>query len=361
MSFIPAEYYQTIYLIIVLILSIHIFRQYYHFSTIRLGNHSDNPFGLLLMLLFISFIGTRPISDVFADMGAYRGLYNRWSGPFEFRWDTDNKIWDNLNYWLASIQFDPIYYYILIALIYFGCIYWACWKMFPNDKVAAFLVYLGAFSTFSYGTNGLKAGCAAAIFLVALAYRENLKICIPLALVSLGFHHSMQLPLAALAIVIIYHKPKYYFYIWGICLILAALHITYFQNLFASITDEHGAGYLVAEGDEIVANTGFRLDFIVYSAMPVWMGWHTIHKIKNCSNMYLTLLCLYLLTNSVWMLCVYASFTNRIAYLSWLMYPFVLIYPLLKESFPGNRYKFFVKVTSIHLGFTLFMHFVYYS
>lgn len=364
MNFIPAEIYYNVYLIILLILSIYYFSLYSNrnIRSLQTLKYSQKYTGILILSFFVLFIGLRPISEVFADMTSYYGLYNRWSGPFEFTLDTDNKIWDNLNRWLASIQFDPFFYYILIAFIYFGCIYWACCKMFPNDKVAVFLVYLGAFSTFGYGTNGLKAGCAAAIFLVALAYRENLKVCIPLAIISFGFHHSMQLPLAAFFITFFNRNKKYYLYFWLLCLAIAAAHITYFQDFFANLTDEKGAGYLAAEeGGAHVFITGFRPDFILYSAMPVLMGWYAEKKMKCKSLIYDTLLCVYLLTNGIWMLCIYASFTNRIAYLSWCLYPIVLIYPLLKENLGGNQYKLFARVAFLHLGFTLVMQFIYYS
>lgn len=84
--------------------------------------------------------------------------------------------------------------------------------------------------------------------------------------------------------------------------------------------------------------------------------------------MYKTILNLYLCTNAVWCLCMYASYCNRIAYLSWFMYPIVLIYPLLKEDLSGcsllkgrSQYKLFSKVMSYHLGFTLFMELVFYK
>lgn len=74
--------------------------------------------------------------------------------------------------------------------------------------IAAYLVFLAAFSTFSYATNGIKAGAAASIFILALSYSDKLSICIPLLLVSLSFHHSMTLPLAAFALTFIFKNTK---------------------------------------------------------------------------------------------------------------------------------------------------------
>ena len=108
--------------------------------------------------------------------------------------------------------------------------------------------------------------------------------------------------------------------------------------------------------------TGFRIDFVIYSAMPILVGYWAVYKKKlQLSKIYTCLLNLYMVLNGTWMLCMYANFTNRIAYLSWFLYPIVLIYPYLNENWGPTRYKDFSKVMLAHLGFTLFMKFVYYA
>ena len=96
--------------------------------------------------------------------------------------------------------------------------------------------------------------------------------------------------------------------------------------------------------------------------MPVIVGWYALVKKKlQVSDLYKKLLSLYLCLNGVWMLCMYAEFTNRIAYLSWFLYPIVLIYPFLNEQWGRDRYKKFGLVMLGHLGFTLFMNVIYYG
>ena len=207
----------------------------------------------------------------------------------------------------------------------------------------------------------MKAGAAASLFILALAYRENLKVCIPLILVSWGFHHSMQLPVAAFVLTLFYKNPKVYLAFWMICLFIAMAHVTFFQNLFAGMTDESGSRYLTEDTDDWGGKSGLRLDFILYSAMPIWAGYWAMYKKKmRLSEMYLCLLSLYMFINAIWMLCMYAQFTNRIAYLSWFLYPVVLIYPFLNEDLGDNKHKIFYKVMLVHLLFTLFMTFIYY-
>ena len=76
---------------------------------------------------------------------------------------------------------------------------------------------------------------------------------------------------------------------------------------------------------------------------------------------YRDLIHLYICINGIWMLCMYAEFTNRIAYLSWFLYPIVIIYPFIHENLGHNKYKVFGKTILYHLAFTLFMSLIYYK
>ena len=282
--------------------------------------------------------------------------------PFLFDWETENLLFDNLFAWWGSERLGYTSFFVFMAVIYFGAAYLGIRKLFPNHRLTAYLVYLAAFSTFSYATNGIKAGAAASLFILAMGYRENLKVCIPLILISWGFHHSMIMVVAGFVLTLFVKNPKYYFYGWVFCFLMAAAHVTAFQHFFSDFTTEHGAKYLT---DSLVENDGtkggFRIDFILYSAMPVLVGYYAVFKKKmHLSPLYKDLLNLYLCLNGLWMLCMYAEFTNRIAYLSWFLYPIVLIYPFLQEQWGKSRYKTFGLVMLGHLGFTLFMNIIYY-
>ena len=362
MGFIPAQYYNTINLLLILLFTIGIIPKYRQLGANVVLSKSTASSGLMLAILFSFFIGLRPISSVFIDMTQYQGIYNRWSGDFEFSIFAENFIYDNLMNYLASIQFPPVLFYLMIAAIYYGGTFVACRKLFEENSGAAFVVFLAAFSTFSYGTNGIKAGAAAAVFLMALAYRDKLWLSVIFAIASLGLHHSMQLPIAAYVLTLFFKNPKFYFSAWCFCLLIAAAHITVFQHFFAGLSDERGASYLMSDDKGWGGKGGFRIDFIIYSAMPVLVGYWAIYKKKmQLSKFYSNLLNMYLCTNGIWMLCMYVEYTNRIAYLSWFMYPIVLIYPLLNEDWGPSRYRTFYKVAWAHLAFTLFMSFVYYA
>lgn len=363
---IPASLYQTIYLTLVTIMTLFVYSQYQSRNGLRefAPSRTDALVGVLVIFLIL-FIGLRPVSGrYFVDMANYVLYYEVFydGATFIFDWDSENKIFDNLFAWWGSVRLGYTSFFVFVATIYFAGAYLGIRKLFPNHRLTAFLVFLAAFSTFSYGTNGIKAGAATSLFIWALGYRENLKICIPLVLLSWGCHHSMIMVVAAFIVTLFVKNPKYFFWIWGFCFLMAAAHVTAFAHLFAGATTEHGAGYLLGTGGGDRTKGGFRIDFIVYSAMPVIVGWYAVMKKKlHVSDLYKKLLSLYLCLNGVWMLCMYAAFTNRIAYLSWFIYPIVLIYPFLNEQWGRDRYKTFGLVMLGHLGFTLFMNIIYYG
>ena len=160
-----------------------------------------------------------------------------------------------------------------------------------------------------------------------------------------------------------FKNEKWYFYGWLFCLLMAVGHVSFFQNLFAGMTDESGAGYLNWNPNEDWGGkSGFRLDFVIYSAMPVIMGYYVKFKYQLEDKLYDTMLNIYLTCNGIWMLCMYAQFTNRIAYLSWFIYPILLVYPCYAigdETHPLVLVR--KKVVLLLLAFTLFMAFIYYA
>ena len=359
---IPASLYQYLYLLLVTLMTFFAMSLYNKWG--KRGNTKDTSqlVAFLLLILVVFFIGTRPLSGrYFLDMINASINYEQIFGDkFWFEWDTENLIFDNFFRWMACNSIPFTTWLMVMATAYFGLMYLACWKLFEKDVLLAFVVYLGAFSTFSYGTNGMKAGLAASLFLVALAYRDKLWISVPIALLTYGFHHSMTLVIGSYFVVLFVKNPKYFFMGWLFCLLMAALHITFFQMLFAGFTDEHGAEYLLATEETSEAYIGFRPDFILYSAVPIYLGYLMINKYKFQSATYSFLLRLYIMTNAMWMLCMYASFNNRIAYLSWFMYPIVLIYPFVSREKNQQQGKYLRYVVYGHLGFTLFMTFIFY-
>ena len=286
---IPAILYKYLYLIIVALLTLVAMQ-----IRRKPGVMENSISSMLLCVFVVLFIGLRPISPVFVDMLNYT---QGWGYDFEegINWNTENLLFDNLYFFMSNIGAPVESFFLLIAAIYFTCIYCACQKLFPNHILLSFLVYLAAFSTFSYGTNGIKAGAAGSLFLVALAYRDKMWISVLFLLLSWGFHHSMQLPVVAYILTLIFKNEKVYFYGWLFCLMMAIGHITFFQSFFAGFSDERGAAYLMSNSSDMWGGkSGFRIDFVIYSVMPVLMGYFVKYKYKLEDKLYDVILNIYL-------------------------------------------------------------------
>lgn len=357
-----------IYYVAVAILSFLAVSQYEAFSNERMHEvQEESGWGIALFTIILSlFIGFRPVSvEYFVDMENYADSYNalRAADYVFFTAEDSNILFDNLYLYLATHGVNVTYFFLLIAVIYFVCIAWACSMLFPKDKFISILVYLSAFSTYSYGVNGIKAGAAAALFLVAVAFFQRRKWfgVIIFMLLSYGMHHAMVLPLVAFWVCVFVKEPKVFLVFWVACFVVALFHVTFFQELMAGLVNEHGAEYLKGAGGYVKQIFGgFRIDFVLYSIIPMVVGLIAIEKKKIRSEKYEFLLNLYTLCNAIWLLCMYSDYTNRIAYLSWFLYPIVLIYPFLNEEWEGPQYKIFQWVVYGHLLFNLVMVFIYW-
>lgn len=306
----------------------------------------------------------RPAHRAFVDTNNYIQYFDfskAHNSGFKFDPTAENLIFDNIFSYLAINDYSIELFFVFIATVYFGCMAWALIRMFPQDAFYAFVIYLAAFSTFSYGTNGIKAGAAAAVFLVALSYRSKIWLSLLIAMLSWGFHHSMHMVIVAYAITFWIKAPKIYLFIWFICILCGMLHINPLLNIMTNLTDERGAQYLTTMNDQWGGKVGFRLDFLIYSACPIIVGYYTIFKRKIQDRIYVNMFNLYVLCNSLWVLCMYIPFNNRIAYLSWFLFPIVLVYPYFNIRFLNHQYIALNKVAWAQLGFTIFMFAIYYG
>lgn len=354
---ISAEYYELVYMLIIIAFAIPVCNRYVSYTCARAKNGAKEPIGksLWFTILIICYIGVRPNSPRFADGPGY------WYGILDHRWEyyTMEEVSNQfatkyLMSTMSSLHVDPRIGFFVFAIIMYGFALVAMRKFFPKDTLIAMILYCGTFCVFGGAVNGIKNGMALSVFLCALAYWDKWKVYIPLLLLSLGFHHSMQLSVAAFILCKLYKNTKHYCLLWILGIIIASAHISYFQILFAGYTDESGRGYLITNSDSWV--TGFRPDFILYSAVPILIGWWITKKIKiPLSNKYRFCFNTYLVMNTVWMLCMYSAYTNRIAALSWAIFPILLLYPFLNIQLGGRQYKYVTWVVWGQLSFTMFM------
>ena len=227
---IPDVYYQDYYLLIVALATLVIGLRYAHYSTLELQQTraSSVKITISFTVLIILFIGLRPQSEMFPDMMGYiTSVENEWWSLEEIRWDT-NYLFVPLMFFLQTMKASGEVIMLVLASIYFGALLIAMNKLFPKHRLLAMIVYCGAFMTFSNATNGMKAGCATAFFICAIAYFESKPLFALFLFLSLGFHHAAQLLVVVYMLCYVYNNYRFYLVIWLICLILAILHITPF-------------------------------------------------------------------------------------------------------------------------------------
>lgn len=353
--------YRNITLFVAVILTISIYIRYSKSSITYIKEQTGC--GLLLALAFTIFIGLRPPEGIFGDtIGIWRWYQYSIHEHFTFTWE-GNYIFDNLHQFLASIGINWYVFSLILAAIYFIGRYYSCRKLFPDSSYIAYVAFLGAFMTYASATNGFKAGAAASMFCCAIACKDDLKKACIFLFLSLGLHHSMHVCIAAFVLAYFYKNTKTYIIFWLFALVMAVAHITYFQTLFAGYTDDAGARYLqLDEGYGDGWYTGMRYDFVVYSVMPIILTYYLTVK-KNYKDVMFTFISnIYIILNAIWLLCMYANFTNRIAALSWALYSLVLVYPFLqpKEIQGVNKPKTLSVIMLIHVLFTTFMFVIYY-
>lgn len=147
------------------------------------------------------------------------------------------------------------------------------------------------------------------------------------------------------------------FLFWIGSIFISAVAGGFVESFFTGLGfDDRMDNYLNStEYDDQFSSTGFRWDFLLYSAMPIWLGWYVVIKKKIFNNQYLLLLHTYILANAFWVMLIRASFSNRFAYLSWFMYPLVLAYPLLVLPIWKDQGKKVGMILMTHILFTYLM------
>ena len=369
-----AKYYHDIYILAVTVVTIFACWQFQKQSAIPLevsANGSSGTRGHWQKAFFVIavlsvFIGCRAIDPVFGDTISYGNAYYRLEGtPFAWKFNYKSFLFTILLQFFASYSLGISLFFSIIAFIYFAAVYIALRKLFPKYDLLAFCIFLGAFSTYAYSVNGIRAGAAASIFFCAIAYREKTWLCALLLFVAWGFHHSMHVCIVAFLCVRYYNKPKAYLYFWLFALVISVFQVHGVQELLGNLTDERGAQYLV-DSEGIARTAGrVRYDFILYSCVPIVVGFYFRWKFKLNDTLYDFLLGLYTLLNSLWLFCIRVWFSNRIAYLSWQLYPLLLAYILLSNGVTANNSlsswkRIVVNGTYLHLLFTLGMTYIYY-
>lgn len=364
---IPAYLYSIVfmYLIIVLTLFVSIKISGQSYDIIRRGDN-NSMFALWLCIILALWIGMRPLWWGFGDSYFYEHTFNLMknhvSGSYEYSLEW---IWNNITYYCSQTM-DVSSYFTIITIGYFGFTYLACRVLTPNNVLASVLFTMGAFSFFTYGVNGLRNGLACSITLSAIAFlatsRKTLIVGLFLAFLAINIHRTTMLPIASLfASIYVVRQFKWAYIFWILSIIISLVAGGAITALFAGLGFDDRIRYLTNMDEGMFSRTGFRWDFLIYSMMPIILGYYVIIKKSIQDRTYTILLNTYTLANAFWVMVIRANYSNRFAYLSWFMYPIVLAYPLLKLDIWGEHQgQRTAQIMLAHVGFTWFMSTFYW-
>ncbi len=356
-----------------------------------LQKNSVVPVAVFTVLLIV-YMGLRPVSFAFGDTINYAADYRMATGAaiLNVNW-SEEWLWWFIMMVCKTSGLTVNAWFLIIEIGYLGFVLLAMKRLIGENPWIGMLFFLSAFSTFTFGTNGIRNGLACSIvtLVFAMAANRNVsKMVIPgiLAVLAFGIHKSIALPLVAfLAASFVIKRPMVAIYFWiasiGVSLVAGGPVSNFFMGLgFDDRMTQYGSG--MSEFGDQFSRVGFRWDFLLYSAMPVWMTWFVCKKAQRARDLYgdtveevetgITgagriadahsmrvfniLATTYILANSFWVMVIKAAFSNRFAYLSWFLYPVVLAYAVVRLHLWEDQDKKAALILLAHAGFTIVMY-----
>lgn len=358
-------YYQTVYYLLIIVLTVFFYQK---ITTLYdddvLSIQADSLWMKAVYMFLILFIGLRPLHAVFGDTVIYARIFRYLHDGIHLLSTDRDWLWELFQGWASQVM-KVQYFFLLVTIGYIVPMYFACRRLIV-DKVDLLMVFcLGAFSFYSYAINGIRNGMACSIMLLALTFVEDEKkanlVFVALAVIAIGFHNSLMLPVGVAVFAYYYRSLIFMFRFWIGAIVLSLLLGPQLGEFFGDLGyDDRMASYVSEESlkqyNSYFSHTGFRWDFLLYSAPPIVLGWYVLFKREFYDFRYYLLLSTYIYSNAFWIMVIYATNSNRFAYLSWFLYPIVLAYPLLKfPVFKQNHTQKTAMILVAHLAFTLFM------
>ncbi len=356
-TFVPLEYYQALYYYILLVFVMMVFAQSFNSQLTSSENLERKSFiGHLLMIFTILYMGMRPISFTFADMAVYAEDFESYRQGMPVRLEKDILFEYFMKICAQFVSAEV--FFLICCVIYVVPMYLFSKKKFGEFWFYGFFVFILSFSFWAYGTNGIRNGIATSFFLLALSRDKKINIA-GWMIIAIMFHQSLIIPTIAYVIALFYRNTTALLIGWVLAIALSLMLGTFWENLFLElglIDEERVVGYLSGSSeylDQVVeVQTGFRWDFLLYSASGIFAGWYYVVKRGFSDKFYHVLFSVYIIANALWILVIRANFSNRIAYLSWFLLGAVIIYPLLKNKFVGNQHRLVGGIIAVYFFFT---------
>lgn len=260
---------------------------------------------------------------------------------------------------------DVSEFFTIIEFIYVFTALWAVYRLMPKNALLGMIFVCGSLMYFSFDVNGLRNGMACHILLLAMSYFLDSKYLPAAVLAAAGFsiHRSIALPIAAMIVSRwAIRDVRVALYIWLGSIVLSLLAGNFFVGMLGGMDfDDRMTNYASgAYVDDGFSRTGFRWDFLIYSAMPVLMGYIVLIRRGMRENWYRVLFSTYCLANAFWVLVIRIAYSNRFAYLSWFMYPVIIAYPLIMMRVWPDQDRKTAQILIAYVSFTVVMNTLYW-
>jgi hypothetical protein len=367
---IPVEYYTTAYYITLSLVLVLFFLPRLIFKSIDFNNGTTlKIFTFIILAISILYIGLRdPVGNwrYFGDTSAYTRTFEeiQYGYKTEFTKDIGFYLYMKLIASFANIKV----FYLITAFIYVYLPYLTFKKWFKDKAIYVLIAFVVSMSFWAFGINGVRNGLASSLFLFSLKFFDRKWYMFGLMVLSITFHKGMLLPFFAfLASRYVIKSENNVLLFWMITIPVSLLFRDALGNfaelVFSSDTivqDDRASVYFSEEGQKYQVSGQFRIDFIIYSAIAILIGYWTILKKGFKNQLYSQLFRTYVIANGLWILLIYAPYTNRIAYLSWFLMPIILMFPFIsdfRQSIHKNKIKLIFVIYG-SLAFTLILEFI---
>lgn len=222
-------------------------------------------------------------------------------------------------------------YFVATTLIYLLNYLIAIKKLVRGNSYWLLIAAVLSMGFTSYVLNTMRAGLAISFIVLSFAmYPSKWKMAICF-LVATSIHASTIIPVVCLMLSYFFPKTRLYYRLWLLSIPLSFVAGGFFMTFFSGLSGDVRTSYMINSIDTSY-NVGFRIDFILYSLAPMAIGAYYMFKRGFNDRFYALIYNGYLLANIFWILVIRANYSDRFAYLSWFMIPFILMYPLLKSQ-----------------------------
>lgn len=319
---------------------------------------------LLLCLGLTLWMGFRPISFAFGDTVNYAMEYAKLEARhISMDWGSE-WIWQWLMNGCKTMGLSVNVFFTIVSAGYVFSALWAVYRFMPDDPLLGVLFLLNSLMFFPFGVNGLRNGLACHLVLLGTSFLLDDKWIpgILISLIALGIHRSTMLPIAAIFVgIFVIRNLHYVLVFWIASIFISIVAGSAITEVFAELGfDDRMTQYASITDLSKFSKTGFRWDFLLYSAFPVIMAWYVcIHK-KIQDNWYNVICTAYCLCNAFWIMVIRSAFSNRFAYLSWFLYPIVIAYPLVNLPIREDQDRFTGWILLSYTAFSVFMWFIFW-